>query len=172
MNWKNRIVGEGTADPATLLPNPENWRLHSDLQQKVLSAGLDDVGFVQSVIVNSRTGRLVDGHLRASLAIDRGMREIPVTYVELSDAEERLALAVLDPLSGMAESNAHLFGRLLEQATTGNADLMTYLNEFAQRIGAVEDESDPKERTGAKEQGEDDFSGFEHECPECGFQFD
>jgi hypothetical protein len=33
---------------------------------------LDRVGWVQSVIVNRKTGRLVDGHLRVQLAVDAG----------------------------------------------------------------------------------------------------
>lgn len=174
MTWTNRIVAEGTADPYDLLPNPENWRVHSEKQDTVVSASLDEVGFVQSVIVNQTTGRLVDGHLRAAIAIRKGLRKIPVTYVELSEAEEQLALATLDPISAMAAANAYLFGQLLETANTGSAKLMEYLDEYGRRIGAVPDESekrDAPEKTGAAEFTPDDFNDFEHHCPECGFQF-
>jgi hypothetical protein len=38
------------------------------------------VGRVQDVVVNRRTGRMVDGHLRAALAQERGELLIPVLY--------------------------------------------------------------------------------------------
>jgi hypothetical protein len=174
MAWQNRIVGQGVAKPRDLVPHPDNWRVHSALQEAVLEASLDEVGFVQEVIVNRTTGHLVDGHLRVALALRRGEPKIPVTYVELSEAEERLALATLDPLSNMAAANAHLFGQLLEQANTGSSALQDFLNDYAQRIGAIPDgsESKKRERTGATEHGESDYGDFEHTCPECGFQFD
>lgn len=174
MGWRNRIVDEGLAAPGELVAHPDNWRVHSQLQEAVLEASLDEVGFVQEVIVNQTTGHLVDGHLRVALALRRGEPQIPVTYVELSEAEERLALATLDPLSNMATANAHLFGQLLEQANTGSSALMDFLDNYAQRIGAVPGGAEPKdrERTGATEHGEDSFGGFDHTCPECGFQFD
>ncbi len=31
--WRNRIVGEGEENPATLKANPRNWRIHSIAQQ-------------------------------------------------------------------------------------------------------------------------------------------
>jgi hypothetical protein len=87
--WRNRIVGHGTVDAATLLANPRNYRLHPENQQQALSGVLDQVGWVQSIIVNQRSGFVVDGHMRAALAISRG-ESVPVTYVDLSEAEEAL----------------------------------------------------------------------------------
>jgi ParB-like chromosome segregation protein Spo0J len=59
---------------------------------------LDTVGWVQSVIVNRTTGYVVDGHLRVAMAISKGEALIPVSYVELDEAEENLVLAALDPV--------------------------------------------------------------------------
>lgn len=103
--WKSRIVGEGDADPATLVPNPENWRQHGARQSRAMGDALDTVGWVQRVIVNRRTGRLVDGHLRVALAVERGDLTVPVQYVDLSEQEERLVLATLDPIGAMADTN-------------------------------------------------------------------
>src|SRR5688572_27021845 len=79
--WTNRIVGEGTEDPAALVANPSNWRLHPKGQQQAVAAVLGRVGWVQRCIVNRRTGHLVDGHLRVELALERGEPEVPVLYV-------------------------------------------------------------------------------------------
>jgi hypothetical protein len=66
--WRNRIVGTGEEAPDRLLANPRNWRLHPSSQQEALASVLDDVGWVGQVLVNRRTGMLVDGHLRVELA--------------------------------------------------------------------------------------------------------
>jgi ParB-like chromosome segregation protein Spo0J len=171
MTWQNRIVAHGTESPEDLLANPYNWRIHPEHQQKPLDAILRDVGFVQAVIVNRCTGHLVDGHARVMLAMRNNQKQIPVDYVELTEEEELLALATLDPISAMAKSNAHMFAQLLEHANTGEADLMAYLEEFAERIGAVEEDTTTKDKDGSREYGEDDFAGFAHECPDCGFKF-
>jgi hypothetical protein len=100
--WQNRIVGHGLEKPDELLANPRNWRIHPKAQQDALGGLLDKVGWVQDVIVNQRTGHVVDGHLRVSLSISRQEPEIPVVYVDLSPEEEALVLASLDPLAAMA----------------------------------------------------------------------
>ncbi|MFZ5785508.1 MAG: hypothetical protein ACOY3Y_03605 [Acidobacteriota bacterium] len=76
--WRSRIVGHGKEQPDALVANPGNWRVHPKRQQAALAEVLDRVGWVQEVIVNRRTGRLVDGHLRVELALARGDRRIPV----------------------------------------------------------------------------------------------
>lgn len=81
--WANRIVGAGEEPPDQLLANPRNWRVHPKGQQDALAGALDEVGWVTGVIVNRRSGCVVDGHLRVSLAISRGEVSVPVQYVDL-----------------------------------------------------------------------------------------
>jgi hypothetical protein len=100
--WQQRIVGTGEVAPGDLVPNPENWRQHPHHQRQALRDLLDRVGWVQQVVVNRTTGHLVDGHLRAQLAVEDEVATVPVLYVELSEAEERLVLASLDPLGALA----------------------------------------------------------------------
>jgi len=99
--WRNRIVGHGAESPDQLLANPYNWRVHPAQQRRALAAALSQVGWVQSVIVNRRTGHVVDGHLRIALALERGEPEVPVVYVDLPEDEERLVLATLDPIGAL-----------------------------------------------------------------------
>ena len=65
MSWKNRIVGTDEVDPADLLANPLNARMHPRTQEKAVVESLATVGWVSDVIVNRRTGFVVDGHLRS-----------------------------------------------------------------------------------------------------------
>ena len=98
--WRNRIVGSGEEAPDQLLANPANWRVHPKAQQEALAGVLDQVGWVQQVLVNRRTGHVVDGHLRVALALSSGAPTVPVLYVDLEPEEEALVLATLDPLGG------------------------------------------------------------------------
>jgi hypothetical protein len=111
--WANRIVGHGEEAPDGILANPANWRLHPVAQHDALAGVLAKVGWVQNVIVNRRTGHLVDGHLRVRLAVREGVATIPVVYVDLAPDEEALILVTLDPLAAMATADEAKLSELL-----------------------------------------------------------
>jgi hypothetical protein len=110
--WRSRITGYGEESPDQLLANPFNFRVHSREQEKALGGVLETVGVVQNVIVNTTTDHVLDGHLRISLAISAGQPKVPITYVELSEEEEKLVLATLDPISAMAGRDDEIFKEL------------------------------------------------------------
>jgi ParB-like chromosome segregation protein Spo0J len=112
-SWRNRIVGHAEVPPSDLVPNPRNWRTHPREQQRALAGALGEVGWVAQVLVNRTSGNVVDGHLRIELALTRGEPTVPVTYVELTDAEEALVLATLDPLAAMATAEKDALEALL-----------------------------------------------------------
>jgi len=135
--WRSRIVGHGAEAPSSLVPNERNWRRHPAGQRKALAGALAEVGWVQQVIVNRTTGRLVDGHLRVELALARGEPSVPVTYVELSEEEERVVLATLDPLAALAEADADKLAELLRDLAPADAALSAMLADLAERHGVV-----------------------------------
>lgn len=136
-SWQNRIVGTGTEAPDQLLANPRNWRVHPQHQQEGLAAVLDKVGWVQRVVVNKRTGHLVDGHLRVTLAMRRNEPTVPVVYVDLSPDEEALILATLDPIAGLAATDQDGLRLLLEEVSAEgqDADLQKLLDTIGQDAG-------------------------------------
>ena len=125
-HWQSRIVGHGQEDPARLVPNELNWRRHPAGQRKALTEVMDRVGWVQDIIVNRRSGRLVDGHLRLTLALERGEPAVPVVYVDLAPDEEALVLATLDPLAELAEADGETLRALhaMLEADGAIADLL------------------------------------------------
>ena len=129
--WKNRIIGEGEERPDQLLANPNNWRIHPRQQQSALSGVLDQLGWIQRVIVNKRTGHVIDGHLRVSLAISRNEPSVPVVYVDISEEEELLALSTLDPLSAMAVADSEMLSSVLHAISTDNAAIQGMLSDLA-----------------------------------------
>lgn len=112
--WRNRIVGHREVDPATLVPNPGNWRLHPDHQRASVTEALQRVGWVGEVLVNVTTGHVVDGHLRLEEALSNGEPLVPITEVELTEEEERLVLATLDPLAGLAVADTTALQALID----------------------------------------------------------
>jgi hypothetical protein len=118
--WANRIVGQDNVDPTSLVDNPANWRTHPVSQQQAMDGSLEELGWIQNIIVNKTTGRIVDGHLRAELARKAGEPTVPVVYVELSPEEERKALMLIDPISAMAQADSDRMRDLLATIQTDN----------------------------------------------------
>jgi DNA modification methylase len=125
--WRSRIVGTGTEAPDQLLANPRNWRVHPKAQQDALAGVLGEVGWVQNVIVNQRTGHVVDGHARVEIAISRGETEVPVVYVDLDENEEGIVLAALDPLAAMAGTDPEKWAALLAEISVTDEALKAML---------------------------------------------
>ena len=133
MKYKNRIVGSGEEPLDNILFNPRNWRIHPLRQQDALKGVLEDVGWVQQVIVNKRTGNLIDGHLRCQLAAREGNTTIPVVYVDVSEEEEALILSTLDPIAGMAATDKAKLDELLAGLETENENVQNLLNDIAEK---------------------------------------
>jgi hypothetical protein len=132
--FESRIVEHADVDPKTLVPNPANWRQHPSHQRAALADVLTEIGWVQDVIVNKTTGNLVDGHLRLGIALDNDEPAIPVGYVELSEDEERLVLATLDPLAELAVADAESLARLIEELEVDGESLQGLLDDLLQAV--------------------------------------
>ena len=139
--WKSRIVGYGEERPDQLLANPRNARRHDRHQRTLMADVLDEVGYVQDVIVNRRTDTLVDGHMRVELALAHEMPTIPVKYIDLSEEEEALVLAALDASSGLAEADPAVFEELLSRLELNADTLDTFLSSLLGQGGKVVKES-------------------------------
>ena len=145
--WESRLVEEANVDPNTLVANDANWRHHPIDQRQAMSGVLDEVGWLQRIVVNRNTGRIVDGHMRVEMAIEEGLPTVPVQYVALSDDEERIAIATFDPVNLLIEPDTAALEDLLSLPVfdVGNtlADLKA---ELAERMDLF---------TGEQEEGEE-----------------
>lgn len=124
---RNRIDRSGLALVAEIVENPKNWRTHPAEQRRALAGSLDSVGWVQQVIINTRTGQLVDGHARVQEAAARGEETVPALYVDLSPEEEELVLATLDPIAAMATVDQDKLEALLDSVSIDDAGLARLL---------------------------------------------
>lgn len=141
--WNNKIVGHGEVDPKTLEANVYNWRTHPRQQRNALEGALNEVGWVQPVMVNKRTGRLVDGHLRVVVALERGEASIPVTYVDLDENEERVILASLDLITTLAGTDDAALQTLLDEIEVDDDSLNAFFESLtgrAESLDVIDDE--------------------------------
>jgi ParB-like chromosome segregation protein Spo0J len=128
--WKSRIIGHGEEDPSQLLAHPLNPRVHPKYQQDVMGAVLDEIGWIDEVIVNRQTGHVVNGHLRVALAISKGEPLVPVRYVDLSPEDEAKALAVFDPIGTLAVTDSVTLAALLESVDTDSESVQKMLDDL------------------------------------------
>ncbi|HEY8871377.1 MAG TPA: DNA modification methylase [Candidatus Limnocylindrales bacterium] len=142
--WRSRILGMEDVAPDQLLAHPSNWRTHPARQRDALRGSLDTVGWVQNVIVSRTTGHVVDGHARVEEAISRGEPTVPVVYVDLTEQEEALVLATLDPIGAMAEQSTERLAELLAEVSVDDAGLRRLLADLAPRKGQTDPDEVPE----------------------------
>ena len=144
--WSNKIIGYGEVATDDILAHPQNWRIHPAHQQAALKGVLDDVGIVQNILINKRTSEqwpagdryvqtLVDGHARVQLALRHGQQTLPVTYCDLTPAEETEILLTLDPLSALATADSEKLAELLAEIQSADAAVTAMLDGLAHENG-------------------------------------
>ena len=130
MNWQNLISHRANVDPLELLPQEHNFRIHAMNQRHVTIASLNELGHVGDVIVNVRSGKIVNGHLRVELAIAENQRTVPVTYLDCDLATEQIILAFFDAVGAKAITDAERLRATLGQITTTSQHLQASLDDW------------------------------------------
>ena len=75
-----------------LLPadyNPRKDLKPGDKEYEKLKRSIEEFGYVEPVIWNKTTGRVVGGHQRLKVLIDLGITEIDCVVVEMDEAKEK-----------------------------------------------------------------------------------
>lgn len=147
-------------DPASLSDNPSNWRLHNEKQKKAVRLsiwGKDSAGWADVGLFNKRTGRLIDGHLRKDLAIER-KEPMPVLVGSWTPKQESLILASLDSTNAMSDTDEVKLGALLGSFTDATGDLAELLELVAksEKIEFAQPELEELEMEGENDEEEQD----------------
>ena len=88
---------------AELLPaeyNPRKDLKPGDSEYEKLKRSIEQFGYVEPVIWNKTTGRVVGGHQRLKVLIDMGITEVDCVVVELSEEKEKALNIALNKISG------------------------------------------------------------------------
>lgn len=159
--WDNRIQKYSTQPASQFTAHPNNPRIHPQEQRKAVNASLNTLGWVAPVVVNARTGYLLDGHERLWQALAQG-EDTPVPFVEvdISEEEERQFLATFDFITYLATFDKENLKFLVDNIETDDAEienLLDALSEYAvledDDVGAYQ-ESDNDETSEADELAE------------------
>lgn len=94
------IEKKNTAD---LLPadyNPRKDLKSGDAEYEKLKRSIEQFGYVEPVIWNKTTGRVVGGHQRLKVLMDMGMTEVDCVVVEMDEDKEKALNIALNKISG------------------------------------------------------------------------
>ena len=86
-----------------LLPadyNPRKDLKPGDPEYEKLKRSIEQFGYVEPVIWNKATGRVVGGHQRLKVLIDMGISEVECVVVELDEEKEKALNIALNKISG------------------------------------------------------------------------
>ena len=79
--------------------NPRKDLKPDDAEYKKLKRSLEQFGYVEPVIWNKTTGRVVGGHQRLKVLIDMGITEVDCVVVELDETKEKALNIALNKIS-------------------------------------------------------------------------
>ena len=94
------IEKKNTAD---LLPadyNPRKDLKPGDAEYEKLKRSIEQFGYVEPVIWNQTTGRVVGGHQRLKVLMDMGMTEVDCVVVSMDEEKEKALNIALNKISG------------------------------------------------------------------------
>lgn len=80
--------------------NPRKDLKPGDAEYDKLKRSIEQFGYVEPVIWNKTTGRVVGGHQRLKVLIDMGITEVECVVVELSETKEKALNVALNKISG------------------------------------------------------------------------
>ncbi len=96
--------------------NPRRDLQPEDAEYQKLRRSIETFGYVEPIIWNERTGRVVGGHQRLKVLIEQGREEIEAVVVDLEEKDEKILNVLLNKVKGRWD-----IGRL--------ADLLQQLDE-------------------------------------------
>jgi hypothetical protein len=110
-------------DPQALEPSPQNFRRHPAIQKQALSSSLEEFGWLAAPIINRRGMRILDGHARVELALEREEATVPCRVIDVDAAQEQRILASFDRIGSLAERDDQALASLLQELSESEAGL-------------------------------------------------
>lgn len=104
-------------------PNPDNPRL--DIERlpvfyESLKYSLNEYGYIEPIIVNERTKRIISGHQRVKVLLEQGIETVQAVVVDLDEEDEKVLVIAINKIGGKWDYEK--LGRLLNNIKT-NVDI-------------------------------------------------
>lgn len=161
-----RVVTKPIDDLIPAIYNPRKDLKPDDSEYKKLKKSFQEFGYVEHIVWNEKTGRVVGGHQRLKVLRELGVKEIDVVVVDLSDDKEKALNLALNKIQG--DWDTPKLKDLLEELDTGAFDIeITGFDEKEIEKLMTQFYVEPDEFL---VDGDDDCNQ-EIECPHCGFKW-
>ncbi|MDD5503543.1 MAG: ParB N-terminal domain-containing protein [Candidatus Thermoplasmatota archaeon] len=149
--------------------NPAKYNPRKDLQPgdpeyEKLKKSILEFDYIDPIIWNKRTGRVVGGHQRLKILKELGRTEIDVSVVDLSEKKEKALNLALN--KNIGDWDLPMLKDLLEDLDTGEFDDIEITGFDEEEIESLMTQFHVEEDTGEAKK-----SIKENECPKCGFKW-
>lgn len=109
--------------------NPRRDLQPEDAEYQKLRRSIETFGYIEPIIWNERTGRVVGGHQRLKVLLEQGREDIEAVVVDLAEKDEKILNVLLNKVKGRWD-----IGKL--------ADLLAELGDDAPLTGFTQAEID------------------------------
>jgi len=142
----------------------ENPREIDDKSFKGLMKSMERFGYVEPIVWNSRTNRIVGGHQRFKALLENGVEEAHVVIVDMDDMEELAANLTLNNPDIQGQWDEPVLD-LLEQVKSSDMELFEDL-----RLDDLQNAIDKTPPSSGS--GDPDPAAGDTTCPCCAHQWD
>ena len=80
--------------------NPRRDLQPEDAEYQKLRRSIEEFGYVEPIIWNERTGRVVGGHQRLKVLLEQGAEDIEAVVVDLEEKDEKILNVLLNKVKG------------------------------------------------------------------------
>lgn len=80
--------------------NPRRDLQPEDAEYQKLRRSIEEFGYVEPIIWNERTGRVVGGHQRLKVLLEQGREDIEAVVVDLEEKDEKILNVLLNRVKG------------------------------------------------------------------------
>ena len=96
-----------------LKPDPANPRVMPEHERDALDRSLAEFGFVEPIVARRSDNRIIGSHMRVHAARRLGHADVPVVFVDVTDAQAKTLNVALNRIQG--EWDEVLLARLLAE---------------------------------------------------------
>lgn len=80
--------------------NPRKDLRPEDAEYKKLRRSIEEFGYIEPIIWNERTKRIVGGHQRLKVLLEKGAEDIETVVVDLDEKDEKILNVILNKVKG------------------------------------------------------------------------
>lgn len=147
-----------------LVPCPQNPR-KNDKSIPALAKSIEAFGWTNPILARKDNNMIIAGHTRLEAAKERGIAEVPVIYLDLSDADAKTYMLADNKLTELADWDDLKLGEIFSELDELNIDLdLTGFNPLEVKVHV----GGPINLNESQGVGECEKS---FHCPKCGFEF-